>query len=126
MTTWPKPEGFELIPEGHYEFRLNKEPELKGFKYTVDGTEKEGRKMVIYAVGLNGSGEYRIREAIATFDPRYKELCDALKVEHGRDIQMEGSIFEADVKHEADKSNPTKVYPRLVNITSKGDDDIPF
>ena len=128
MTTWPKPEGFELIPEGHYEFRISKEPELKAFTYTKDGVEKEGRRMIVYAIGLNDQGEFGIRDAIATFDPRYRELCDALKVEHGRDIQVSGSTFLADVKHEADKSNPNKVYPRLANITAKngGDDDIPF
>jgi len=127
MTYFPEPEGFVLIPEGHYEFRLNKEPELKKFTYQKNGEEKEGRKIVIYAIGLNDQGEFFIKDQIATFEPRYKELCDALKVEHGKDISVSGSVFLADVKHESPKNDPTKTYARLVNITSKGgDDDIPF
>ena len=128
MTTFPEPEGFQLIPEGHYEFRLNKEPELKKFTYTKNGEEKEGRRIVIYAIGLNDEGEFSIRDAIATFEPRYRDLCEALKVEHGKDISVTGSVFLADVKHESPKNDPTKTYPRLTNITAKdgNGDDIPF
>ena len=127
MTNFPEPEGYKLIPEGHYEFRINKEPILKGFTYKDrEGNEKQGRKMVVYAVGLNDEGEFSVIDNIATFEPRYRELCEALKVEHGKDIQVTGAIFEADVKHEPSKNDPTKIFPRLVNITGKGDDDVPI
>ena len=123
---WPEPEGFVLIPEGHYEFRLNREPELEKFSYQKDGQPKDGRRIVIYAIGLNDQGEFSIKEKIAAFDPRYRELCDALKVEHGKDISMAGTVFQADVKHEVDKTNPNKHYARLYNFTAKNGDDIPF
>jgi hypothetical protein len=127
MTYFPEPEGFKLIPEGHYEFRINKEPELQKFSYTdKEGNSKDGRRLKIFAVGLNPQGEFLITDMIAVFEPRYRELCDALKVEHGKDISITGAVFEADVKHEASKKDPNKVFPRLANITAKDGDDIPF
>lgn len=129
MTYFPEPEGFKLIPEGHYEFRINKEPVLEKFRYTdKDGAEQEGRRMVVYAIGLNDQGDFMIRDVIAVFEPRYRELCEALKVEHGKDISVNGSIFLAEVKHEPSKKDPSKIFPRLTNIKAKngGDDDIPF
>ena len=126
MTCFPEPEGFKLIPEGHYQFRLNKEPELQKFTYTdKDGNQKEGRRLKVYAVGLNSDGEYLMTDTIAVFEQRYAEFCAALGVEHGKDIDVKGAVFEADVKHEPSKKDPTKAFPRLVNITGKGD-DIPF
>lgn len=126
MTNFPEPEGFKLIPEGHYSFRINKAPVLKGFTYKdKEGTEKEGRKLILYAIGLNSDGEYQVSDGIVVWEPRYRELCEALGVEHGKDINVVGAVFEADVKHEPDKKDPMKAYPRLYNFTGKSD-DIPF
>lgn len=130
MTYFPEPEGFKLIPEGHYEFRVNKEPELQKFQYTdKDGNSKDGRRLKVFAIGLNAQGEFPISDMIAVFEPRYRELCEALGVEHGKDIAVTGALFEADVRHEASKKDPSKVFPRLFNITAKGaerDGDCPF
>lgn len=133
---WPEPEGKKRIPGGHYSFRLNKEPELQMFPYTdKDGNPKEGRKILLFAVGLNVAGEYFHAEAIPVWDERYADLCAALGVDHGRDIQMTGSIFEAQIVYAPDKKDPTKSWPRLMNITASNDvplgqdpegDDIPF
>jgi hypothetical protein len=134
MPTWPKPEN-EKIPEGHYQFQLNREPEFKKFTYVKDGADKEGTKIIVYAVGLGEKGQFSARDAIATWDQRYADLCAALHVEHGRDIRMAGAVFEADVIHEMDRKDPTKSWPRLINIAATGDaprsgegdgDDIPF
>lgn len=129
MTYFPEPEGFKLIPEGHYEFRINKEPELQKFSYTdKDGNQKDGRRLKLFAVGLNDQGEFLITDTIAVFEPRYRELCEALKVEHGKDIAITGAMFQADVKHETSKKDPTKVFPRLANMMPKNgvEDDLPF
>lgn len=133
---WPEFEGRVKIPIGHYSFRLNREPELKSFPYKdKDGNAKSGRKIVIYAIGLNETGEFPVVDAIVAWEPRYADLCKALGVEHGRDVVMAGSRFEADIVHEADKVDATKSYPRLTNITAvadippstgPGDEDIPF
>lgn len=134
---WPEPEGKAKIPEGHYSFRLNKEPELRKFTYhDKAGAEREGHKIIVYAVGIGDNGEYPIADAIAAFEDRYRDLCLALGVEHGRDIQVAGAYFDADVKHELDRKDPTKSYPRLYNIRKRGDvpdigpeppgDDVPF
>lgn len=125
---WPEPEN-KRIPEGHYQFRLNHEPELKAFKYTnKDGEEKEGRKILLYVVGANSDGTFPHREEIPAWDQRYADLCAALGVEHGRDIQMQGGLFEADIKFEADRKDPMKSWPRICNIVVKDKDagDIPF
>jgi len=133
---WPEFEGRVKIPEGHYSFRMNREPELKSFPYKdKDGNAKSGRKIFIYAIGLNEHGEFPIVDAIVAWEERYADLCKALGVEHGRDLVMAGSRFEADIIHETDKTDPTKSYPRLTNITAvadipsstgPGDEDIPF
>jgi len=135
MSIWPKPEN-EKIPEGHYQFRLNREPEFKKFPYeTRLGEKKEGTKILLFAIGLGEKGQFSARDEIVTWDPRYADLCSALHVEHGRDIQMAGGVFEADIVHEADRKDPTKSWPRFSNITASGDmplpaegegDDIPF
>jgi hypothetical protein len=124
---WPEPK--KGIPEGHYTFTLNQEPDLKVVK-TAKG---EFRRLDLYVTST--PGEYKHREGFVPWDPRYEALCAALNVEHGKDIQMEGASFEADIEYEADKVDPEKSWPRLKNITragefapkvGDGDGDIPF
>ena len=123
---FPAPEN-ERIPSGHYQFRLNRDPELKKFTYKdKNGDDKEGRKIVLFAVGLNDKGQYQIRDEIAVFDQRYTDFLAAVGVEHSKDVTVQGAVFEADVVYEADKKNPLKSWPRLANIIASGGDDIPF
>ena len=134
---WPEYEGFVKIPVGHYSFRMNQEPELESFPYKdpQTGKAKSGRRIVVYAIGLNENGEFSVVDRITAWEPRYDDLLQALGVEHGRDLVMAGSRFEADIIHEPSKKDPTKSYPRLTNITAvadipsstgPGDEDIPF
>jgi len=133
---WPEFEGKVKIPVGHYSFRLNVEPKLEAFSYKDQaGIAKSGRRIVVYAIGLNDAGEFSVVDRITAWEQRYADLLQALGVEHGRDLVMAGSRFEADIIHETDKTDPTKSYPRLTNITAvadippstgPGDDDIPF
>jgi hypothetical protein len=138
MTRWPEPTNV-LIPEGHYTFRLSEEPELEEFPYTVKrtGEERTGTKIKIFVIGTNESGEeFNAQESLFAWDPRYTNLCAALNVDHGRDIRSKGSTFEADVKYEPDRKNPTKSWPRIINIAAvldfpadkqaNADDDVPF
>jgi hypothetical protein len=114
------------VPEGHYSLKLNKEPDIKK-------EEKDGKgyvRVVLYATALGSDGNYRIVDSFVPWDPRYADLCKALGVEHGKDILMEGAVFEADIKHEEFKG---KTRARIANITVQGDisdksegDDIPF
>lgn len=138
MTYWPKPEK-TLAPEGPYEFRLNKEPELKKF---TDRNGKESRRLIVYAIALGESGEYSIIDSFVPWEQRYTDLCAALGVEHGRDITMAGSIFKADIKHEEKKDKPGEFWARIANVVVPEDprqgslipesaqegegDDIPF
>jgi hypothetical protein len=133
---WPEPEGKQRIPEGHYMFRLSQEPELLSFTYTdKQGTEKSGRKIKLYAIGFDDTGDYPVIDVIVAWEARYAELCEALGVEHGRDIQMAGATFDGDIKYEQDRKDPAKSWPRIINIKShdgvpqgkvSDDGDIPF
>ena len=121
---FPEYEGKAKVPVGHYKFRLNKEPELKTFDYTDrNGVGKQGKKIVLFAVGTSPAGDFPVSDAIIAWEPRYADLLAALHVEHGADIDVAGSVFEADIVYELDKKDPTKSYPRIVNI--KPNDDIP-
>jgi hypothetical protein len=124
---WPEPK--KGIPEGHYTFTLNQEPDLQ----VVKGNKGEFRRLVLYVTSM--PGEHKHKESFVPWDPRYDDLCKALAVEHGKDIQMEGASFQADIEYEADKADPEKSWPRLKNIIragefcpkeGDGDGDIPF
>ena len=119
MSTWPEPEN-KLIPEGHYQFRLTKEPEFRYFDYTSNGVAKKGTKIILVVRGIGDNGEFSHVEGIPVWDYRYANLCEVLGVEHGRDILMAGCGFEADIKHEADKKDATKMYARLCGIVKAG------
>jgi len=126
---WPEPEN-QKIPEGHYQFRLNREPELIPIKITdKDGNKRDSRRLKIYARGIGDEGEFGVVDSFVPWEERYADLCKALKVDHGRDIVMEGAVFEADIVHEADPNNPLKSYARITKIVvpAEGEgDDVPF
>jgi hypothetical protein len=136
---WPKPES-NMIPEGHYLFRLREEPEMETFAFTdKKGKDRQGTKMTFFAVGTNDTGEFDVRESLFVWDKRYADLCVALNVDHGKDIRVTGEMFQADIIHEPDKKDPTKTWPRIINILphiagmefpeaagSDDDDNIPF
>lgn len=132
------------VPEGHYTIRLHrsigdKTTAIEEFFYkTSSGQEKVGRKLRIAAMAESEGGEFAIFESIPVWDVRYRDLLAALNIEHGHDIEPEGLTFEADIKHEPDRKDPAKSWPRIVNIVphlegsefpegeSSGEEDIPF
>ncbi len=124
---WPKPN--KGIPEDTYTFTIIQEPELH-----VIGT-KGSRSLEIVAKGKNAKGEeYQHKERLVPWSKEYAALCEVLNVEHGRDIQVTGEKFIAEIAYEADKTDPEKSWPRLRNIRDAanfepdkdGDGDIPF
>ncbi len=132
---FPEPEK-QRIPEGHYQFRVNREPELKVIEVKgQDGQKRPSRKVVLYVVGLNETGEYRHSESFVPWDDRYADLLAALGVDHSVEIEVTDTIFEADIEYVPDRTDPTKRWPRLKNIMPKGaapvsdkdiEGDIPF
>jgi len=118
---WPESEK-KRIPEGHYQFRLNREPELIPITVTGnDGVKRKSQRIKVYARGINEQGEFGVIDSFVPWEDRYDDLLTALGVEHGKDIKMEGAVFEADIKHEQSKADPTKVYSRIVNIVVSND-----
>jgi hypothetical protein len=126
---WPEPEN-KRIPEGHYQFRLNREPELIPITITdKDGNKRESRRLKLYVRGIGPQGEFGAIDSFVPWEERYTDLCKALHVDHGRDIQMEGAVFEADIEYQIDGRDPTKSYSRIVRIVvpAEGEgDDVPF
>lgn len=121
---WPEPK--KGIPEGHYCFTLIEEPEL--FK-------NESGKLRLSLTLIATPGDHRHKESFFPWEERYEDLCRVLRVEHGKDIKMEGASFEGDIIYEPDRNNPAKVYARIRNIAPCGefaagkadpDGDIPF
>lgn len=110
---WPEPKNRIQIPEGHFSFRLSREPELRKF---IDSRGQDNRRIIIYAIALGEHGEFPIVDSFVPWEPRYAVLCKALGVEHGRDIIMAGSLFEADIVHEPRKDKPGEFWPRIQNI----------
>jgi len=128
MTNFPAPQT--KIPEGHYQFRLNKEPILD------EKIGKGGKKfstVTIYAIGLSEEGEFYIIDNFLPWEDRYADLLAALGVDHSAEVEVVGSVFEADVVHVPDQRDSTKTWPKLKNITSSdrepgddiGEDDLP-
>jgi len=134
---FPAPEK-QRIPEGHYSFRVNREPELKAIEVKdKNGEKRPSRKVVLYVIGINPTGEYRHSESFVPWDERYADLLDALGVEHSSDADVDvvDTIFEADIEYVPDRTNATKTWPRLKNILPNGqsavadkdiEGDIPF
>ena len=121
---WPEPK--KGIPEGHYTFTLNQEPEL--FK-------SESGKLRIATNLTAMPGNHSHKESFFPWEERYDDLCKVLGVEHGKDIRMEGASFDGDVFYEPSQKDPSKSYPRIKNIVTAGafapkegndDGDIPF
>ena len=129
MTNFPAPQT--KIPEGHYQFRLNREPELNE---KVGKNGKRFSTVTIFAIGLNDEGEFYIIDNFLPWEDRYVDLLAALGVEHSSEVDVVESIFEADVVHVPDQNDPTKTWPKLTDIVpanadpkeTTGDDDLPF
>ena len=118
---WPKPN--KGIPEDTYVFTIIQEPELH-----VIGT-KGSRSLEIVAKGKNTKGEeYQHKERLVPWSKEYAALCEVMGVEHGRDIQVTGETFSAEIIYEADRTDPEKSWPRMKNIrgAADADGDIPF
>jgi hypothetical protein len=111
-------------PEGHYQFRITK-LEVRPFTYQTKSGKRTSKKIYLECQALGESGEHQVIDSMLPWEDRYGEFLKALHVEHSADIELNGSIFEGDIKHEIDRKNPSKSYARIVNITAH-DDDIPF
>jgi len=136
MAQWPEPEN-QRIPEGHYQFRLNREPEIIVISISDGkGGKRPSKRLKLYARGTGAKGEFGVIDSFVPWEERYSDLCKAIGVEHGKDIVMAGAVFEADIIHEPDPNNPSKVYARIQNIVVPEDnrtpedkaagDDVPF
>jgi len=116
------------IPEGHYSFQIKTDSEKRKHP---GKNNKDFVSIKFFLRATNDSGQsFDHQESLLSFEDRYHDLLVALGAEEkdgrlsGSTIDPSGMIFQADIVYEADKTDPTKSWARLVNI--KTADDIPF
>ena len=124
----------QLLPEGHYKFRVSEEPEVR--------KNENGKIFVVFKfIASDGILTRKYRDVFAPWEERYRNLLLALggkKDPDGR-VHLEGDfigkMFEADIIHVVDPKDPTKTRDKIANIMifddvpvseKIDDDDIPF
>ena len=113
MPTWPDAEKTKA-PEGHYSFKITREAEIKTF---TDSKQKKNHRIILATQACGPDGTYYVTDSFVPWEPRYADLKAALGIEHASgNIEVLGMVFEADIKHEPDKADPTKSYARIANI----------
>jgi len=138
----------DIIPEGHYDFKVVDEPEQRRKTYNdrKTGAERETLYLLVpFSARDSETGRtLKHREAFFTHEKRYKDLLLATggvmkpdgNIEPPDSVDMVGKRFKARIAHEADKRDPSKTRARIQDIVSQsapdedvpppGEDDIPF
>lgn len=144
MTQWAEPG--RKYTEGHYTFRIEKEPVFEPFSYLnkKSGQFQQGKRVVLSLLAMSDEVEFTFEEKIPVWDDRYTALLKALNIEHlvqdGADVEVAGEKFEGELKYVADPKRPGRSWPHIVNIkvpeeerkttaddeVPLGEDDIPF
>lgn len=116
-----------LIPEGHYSFKITDEPEVR-----ITGNSKWMifRFQVIYPDG----NTRKFSDVFFPSDEKYRKVLliagaepDEKGIPHLSDMdtkELVGIQFEADIVHEPDKKDSSKIRDGIVNVVLP-DDDVP-
>jgi len=131
------PEGEpQRIPEGQYQFKVIEEPELR--KKTSASTGDDFTTVKFSFELTDGEGNIRYhKESFVPWDYRYTDLLLAFgatrkkdgKVHLSEQKSVVGKTFEAEIIHEPDKNDSSKMWARVAKIkveTEEEDEDIPF
>ncbi|MEE9510412.1 MAG: hypothetical protein V3V81_07960 [Candidatus Bathyarchaeia archaeon] len=121
----------QQVPEGHYKFKVMAEPERR--KKTSSG----GREFVTILFSFKLVDEFENvryhKESFIPWDDRYRDLLLAFgakadkngKVHLGEKESVLGKVFEAEIIHQVDKQDTTKIWSRISNIKVEDEDDVP-
>jgi len=136
MTTLPDYEP-RLIAEGFYHFTVSGEPEVRRSRTKdTQGKSKETlnvkvKLLVTFPDGRNTSHT----EVFFVHEQRYRDFLLAMGCEKGPDgrihtpesFDVVGKTFEAELIHEPQKSDPSKIWARVVNfkLGADADSDVP-
>ena len=122
-----------LAAEGSYSFKIT-DAEL----HKKTGQRKDGSEYTKYFIkfkfsALGEEGTYSVFDSFWENDKRYAALLNILGFEGKEDTtnaeDFVGKTFRGEIKHQQDKEDPEKTWPRVHPTDSGGaeaDDDIPF
>lgn len=124
----------QLLPEGHYRFKVSDEPEVR--------KNENGKIYIIFKfIASDGVVTRQYRDVFAPWEERYRDLLLALGAKRDEKGKISltqdpiGKVFEADIVHVIDPKDPTKTRDKIANIMvfddvpiseKSEDDDIPF
>ena len=140
MTNLPDHEP-QRIPIGHYQFKVMEEPELR--KKTSPSTGKDFVAVKFSFKLIAGDGNIRYhKESFLPWDDRYRDLLLAFGAKKDKDGKVHlseqdsvvGKTFEAEIIHEPDRNDSSKMWARVAKIKVDGssqadgeeEDDVPF
>lgn len=123
MAILPDPTS-NLVDEGHYSFKVTKEPEVR---------KTDGKKwlIVIFDITDVNGDTRRYSDVFFPSDEKYHKLLfsagakpDDKGVPHLSNMDTEelvGAEFDGDIEHIADRKDPTKIRDTITNITLRGE-----
>ena len=135
MTMLPDYEQ-RLIPEGTYAFNISTEPEVRRSRTTDDrGKSRETLNVKVKLLVDLGNGRQTTHtEVFFVHEPRYRDFLLAIGCKRSDDghihtpesFDVIGRSFVADLIHEPNKKDPSRVWARVTNFKlGNEDDDIP-
>ncbi len=121
----------QQVPEGHYKFKVMAEPEKR--KKTSSGGREFITILFSFKLIDNHENVRYHKESFIPWDDRYRDLLLAFgakadkngKVHLGEKDSVLGKVFEAEIVHQVDKQDTTKVWSRIVKIKIDEQEDVP-
>lgn len=111
----------QRLPEGQYTFIISGEPELRKFT----GTNKDFVTVKFFFRVEDATGNVRNHmESFLPWEPRYKDILLAIGgteddqgVVHLHETdEILGKSFTAEIIHEEDKKDSSKIWARIANV----------
>lgn len=138
MATLPEPK-FNLVDEGHYSFKVTKEPEVrktgdkKWLIVRFDITDVNGNTRSYSDVFFPSDEKYHKLLFAAGAEPDEKGIPHLSDMDTG---ELVGVEFEGDIEHIADKKDPTKIRDTIISVVlreekkarveDEPEDEVPF
>ena len=116
-----------LVPEGHYKFRIMEEPEVMKtnerrwiiFKFKL--TTSDGRTRKYSDVFFPGDEKYRCLLLVAGAEKDEKGIPHLSKMDTS---ELVGVEFEAEIVHTPDRKDPNKIRDTIADIVLP-EEDVP-
>ena len=123
MANLPDPTS-NLVDEGHYSFKVTKEPEVrktgnsKWLIVTFDITDVDGNTRRFSDVFFPSDEKYHKLLFAAGAEADEKGVPHLSNMDTG---ELVGAEFEGDIEHIADRKDATKIRDTITNVTLRGE-----